>query len=150
MNVYFLDSSALIKRYITEIGSIWVHSLVSPAAGNIIVVAELARIEVAATFARRQREGTLVPTLVTSLYGAFLAHLESEYLVVPIDTARLQDAVRLANRYPLRSLDAIQLACAIHARAFLAEPLTFICADPKLVSAAVAEGLPTDDPLAHP
>ena len=78
MSLYFLDSSALIKRYITEIGSTWLHNLTSPAAGNIIVVAELARIEVAATFVRRQREGTFVPTLVTSLYGAFLAHLESE------------------------------------------------------------------------
>lgn len=32
MTVYFLDSSALIKCYVTEIGSGWLQSLSMPAA----------------------------------------------------------------------------------------------------------------------
>lgn len=30
MSVYFLDSSALVKRYVAEIGSGWVVSLCNP------------------------------------------------------------------------------------------------------------------------
>ena len=34
MAVYFLDSSALVKRYITETGTLWVRRLCEPAAGH--------------------------------------------------------------------------------------------------------------------
>ncbi|MEH1937706.1 MAG: hypothetical protein V7L14_29155 [Nostoc sp.] len=38
MAVYFLDSSALVKRYISEIGSVWVLGLFDP-------ISELSRDE---------------------------------------------------------------------------------------------------------
>ncbi|MEG4984838.1 hypothetical protein QUB08_03510 [Microcoleus sp. BR0-C5] len=34
MTIYFVDSSALVKRYINEIGSAWVLSLCDPALNN--------------------------------------------------------------------------------------------------------------------
>jgi uncharacterized protein len=44
MRTFYLDSSALAKRYLTEIGSAWVTTLVDPARGNTIVVAEITDI----------------------------------------------------------------------------------------------------------
>ena len=32
MGAYFLDSSAVVKRYVDEIGTSWVNSLTDPAA----------------------------------------------------------------------------------------------------------------------
>jgi hypothetical protein len=41
MTHYFLDSSALIKRYVAETGTNWVRSIILPGSGNIIVVAHI-------------------------------------------------------------------------------------------------------------
>jgi hypothetical protein len=55
----------------------------------------------------------------------------------------------LLNRYPLRTLDAIQLASAQHAAAVLEESITFVTSDKTLLSAAGGEGLVIDDPNEH-
>src|SRR5947209_8222968 len=103
-----------------------------------------------ALLARRVREGTLPQASATLLLNAFLLHIESEYLSVPLDTHVLAQARALVGRHPLRTLDAIQLASAQRASIVLSEPLTFITSDHNLLAAANAEGLPTDDPLVHP
>ena len=53
MASYFLDSSALVKRYAAETGSAWVESLTDPRAGNRIYVAAIAHVEVVAAIARK-------------------------------------------------------------------------------------------------
>ena len=55
MSTFFLDSSALVKRYLTETGSGWVLRLTDPAAGHTISIAELTEVEVAAALAARHR-----------------------------------------------------------------------------------------------
>jgi len=44
--VYFFDSSAVFKRYASEIGTIWVLGILDPAAGNIIYMASITGVEV--------------------------------------------------------------------------------------------------------
>jgi len=39
MAIYFLDSSALVKRYISETGSNWVYDLFAPSLGNQFFIA---------------------------------------------------------------------------------------------------------------
>jgi uncharacterized protein len=48
MAVYFLDSSALVKRYLNETGSKWVLDLFNPALDNEIFVAAIAGVEIVA------------------------------------------------------------------------------------------------------
>jgi uncharacterized protein len=36
MSDYFFDSSALVKRYLAELGTAWVRGLVDPTARNSI------------------------------------------------------------------------------------------------------------------
>jgi hypothetical protein len=62
----------------------------------------------------------------------------------------LTQAQRLLAQYPLRTLDAIQLASAQHAVTLLGEPITFVAGDKSLLNAAVSEGFATDDPNQHP
>ena len=38
MSVYFLDSSALVKRYVAEIGSGWVVGLFNPMVKNDVFI----------------------------------------------------------------------------------------------------------------
>jgi PIN domain nuclease of toxin-antitoxin system len=41
MNSYFFDSSALVKRYLTETGSDWVHSNTDLKTGHTVTVVEI-------------------------------------------------------------------------------------------------------------
>jgi uncharacterized protein len=147
--LHFLDTSALIKNYIAEVGSAWLQHLVAPTTGNIIAISAVTRVEVAATLARRRRDGSITPADVVSIYGHFLTQVEHSYLVLEVHTDVLNRAALLADRYVLRSLDAIQLACAIYTQHMLGEPLTFVCADTNLLTVATQEGLTTDNPLLH-
>jgi len=42
--LYYFDSSALVKRYISERGTAWVLGITDPGAGNIIFVESLASL----------------------------------------------------------------------------------------------------------
>ena len=53
MSVFYFDSSALVKRYLRETGSVWVAGLTDPAAGHRILVADVTLVEVAAAIAAR-------------------------------------------------------------------------------------------------
>jgi hypothetical protein len=50
---YFFDSSAIVKRYVAELGSSWVFQLLDPAQGNRIYLARLTGVEVVAGLTRR-------------------------------------------------------------------------------------------------
>ncbi len=51
MSTLYLDASALVKRYSSEIGSTWVETQVDPAPGHSLVTAEFTMAEVAAAIA---------------------------------------------------------------------------------------------------
>lgn len=58
MSVLFLDTSALVKRYVAEVGSQTVTELVSAPSVNILI-ADITRAEFASALNRRLREGTV-------------------------------------------------------------------------------------------
>jgi predicted nucleic acid-binding protein len=74
----------------------------------------------------------------------------SQHVQTRADGRVLAQARTLVERYPLRTLDAIQLASAQTAGAVLGESITFIGSDRNLFAAASAGGLLADDPLIHP
>lgn len=150
MTAYFLDTSALAKRYIAETGSKWIQSLVKPSAQNQIVVSAIIRIEMVSLLGRRQREGTLTQAQFVTLRRNFLSHLRQRYLMIDIDEPLLARGAALSTQHMLRSLDAIQLASAVIARRSLGSPVVFLSADQRLLTAAQNEGFLIDDPNNHP
>lgn len=56
MTAYFFDSSALVKRYAVETGSVWVESLTDPRAGNRVYVAAITHVEVISAIARKKED----------------------------------------------------------------------------------------------
>lgn len=150
MSVLFFDSSALVKRYLTEAGSAWVLALTDPDAGNTIVVAEITRVEVAAALASRQR----APDGITladrdRLFRLLAQHCTAEYRAVQINNATTDRAMYLTQMHRLRGYDAVQFAAARAVGAVL-PTLTFVSADEDLLTAARAEGLAADNPNLHP
>ena len=154
MTVYFLDSSALIKRYVTEIGSGWVQSLTSPASESTLIVVRITWVEVCSAFARLLRESALAATDVNIVVRAFLYDWETQYQVVELDDSVANSAGRLLFKHPLRAYDSVQLAAALKLQPAFSQSTavtyTFIAADNRLLRAAGAEGLHTDNPHNHP
>jgi len=152
-STYYLDSSALIKRYLAETGTNWVQGLHNDLV-QIIVTADLARVEAAAAFARKLREGAIAQGTYRRVRDQFAEEAPKRYRIVPISFERVDEAIELTGRHKLRGYDAVHLACALYVnRALLASnlpALVFVAADDILLKAAQAEGLPTENPNLHP
>ena len=154
MNIYYLDSSAALKRYMDEIGSVWLRATVDVALSPILFVSSLLIVEVTSALNRGLREGTLTPTDYTLTQNALRGDCLNEYKLIPPTGAILESACSLLERHPLRAYDAVQLASALVAQQFLRDrsypALTFLCSDDHLNAAATAEGLQVDNPNHHP
>ena len=154
MASYFVDSSALVKRYVNETGSVWLSGLVAPAVGNDIYIARITTVEVIAALTRRARGGTIAATDASAACLLFRNDLLHDYEIVNMTETLLNHAMTLAETHGLRGYDAVQLAAACEVNAFCVvhglPPLTFVSADSALNTAATGEGLLVDDPNAHP
>jgi hypothetical protein len=150
MALYFFDSSALVKRYVHETGSVWVRDTTAGASGHLIHLSLLTTAEIASALARRQREGSLSALERDRLFGTFLVDCARSYLLLRVEEDIIQRAVSLLRRYPLRTADAIQLATAIELSQTLQEaqlgPAIVVSADDRILEAAPHEGLPTENP----
>jgi uncharacterized protein len=151
LSSFFVDTSALAKRYLTESGTRWVRGWTRPSAGHEIILSDLALVEMFSVLARHERMGLLSTGRATRLRSAFVRHLKTEYISLEIDRTLLHTARRLVSKHSLRTLDAIQLASALKIVAIAPhKPIMFISADNNLLSAATAEGFNVDNPNNYP
>lgn len=154
MATLFFDSSALVKRYVEEIGSSWVGDLCEAAAGNTLYVVQLTVVETVSAITRRSRRGELSPEETEAAATALFQHFNGDYREAQVSPGLIEVAVDMARRHGLRAYDAVQLAAALHVKAerdALGLPaLMFLSADNALNAAAVAERLTVDNPNDHP
>lgn len=154
VDAYFLDSSALLKRYVPEVGTAWIQSITDAQNQNLLVVAHIAWVEISSALARRQREGNISSIQANQILTAFRAHWNTQYFIVAIDHTVIDLAGQLVNQHPLRAYDAVQLAAALSLQGQLSPPnvasFTFLTADTRLLAIAQAENLFADDPNLYP
>ena len=134
MAAYFLDSSALVKRYAREIGTAWVIGLFKPAAGNRIYSARITFVEVVAALTRRTRGGRLRPVATAKSLARFRRAFAGKFAIVEVTPPLVEVAAGLAEKHALRGYDAVQLASAIQVKESGA--VDFWSADSRLVEAA--------------
>jgi predicted nucleic acid-binding protein len=151
---FFLDSSALVKRYVQETGTAWVRGLTHRRAGHQIFLARITAVEVTAALARRRKGGSLAAARVRSILTRFRSHLAGRYIAAEITPTLLAEAMKLANAHDLRAYDAVQLAAALEVtrqrQALGLQAVTLLSADQELNAAALAEGMAVEDPNTHP
>jgi predicted nucleic acid-binding protein len=150
---YYLDASALVKRYVTEVGTSWIRDLVIPAAANLLLTSRVTIVEIRSALARRRREGNVSAEEHTFVIEALRAHSLAQYRLVEFDASVADLAGDLLECYPLRAYDAVQLASALTIARVVADvhlpAPRFLTADDRLLEIAEAEGLPTDNPNRH-
>jgi predicted nucleic acid-binding protein len=154
VTAYFLDSSALVKRYVPETGSAWIQAIAASSTGNPLFIARITWVEVRSALARRQREGSLTATDETLIIQRFRFHLNTQYQVIELDATLAETAGQLVNQYPLRAYDGVQLASVLRIKPAFTAPtstsLVFLTADVRLQGIATAIGIITDNPNYHP
>ena len=136
MNIFF-DSSALAKRYLEEKGSDRVQAILSSASAlgvSVICVAEII-----SALCRRRRERRLSTQQYRDAKAALFSDIE-DASVIGIGDEVIARSVELLEHFPLRSADALHLACAAEWSAEL-----FVSADERQARAARAHGLKVEE-----
>jgi predicted nucleic acid-binding protein len=148
--LYYLDTSALAKLYVREIGTERLIALANRPAENRLAILALAQLELRSAIRRRGKNGEISAALAAQLLELFTRHVEGRFLTQPVTDFVLDIAATLVDRYALRAYDAAQLAgyAALRASAGADVPV-FVCSDQELLSAAVQEGAPTLDPTSY-
>jgi uncharacterized protein len=137
--ICFFDTSALIKKYITERGSELVKQQIVKI--TTIAVSGTAKIECFSVINRMLSSLEITNEEVDYLQK----QIKEDFLlfeVVPFNEYIEATSLEMVNKYQLRTLDAIQLASALS----VPHLQYFYVSDIKLKASGKAEGLTVIDP----
>ena len=132
VNVFF-DSSALAKRYVEEKGSDQVQAILSSASA--LAVSVICIPEIVSALCRRRRERKVSTQAYRNARASVLSDID-DATVIGITEQVIAQAVTLLEQFPLRSADALHVACASEWSTDL-----FVSADDRQCVAARAHGL---------
>ncbi len=153
MAAYYLDASAIVKRYASEVGTAWISALTARGARNVLYTVQVTGPEVVAALARKVRTGDLLVAASARAQRNFRLDWHDQYEIVAMTDDLVLLAMDLASNHGLRGYDAVHSASALQVhtdrQASRLAPLTFISADLEQLQAATAEGLVVDDPNSH-
>ena len=141
---FYLDTSALVKRYIQEFGSDRIQEITSASDGLFISL--ITYVEVIAALSRRGKESSAMKSAMAQALSTFRDEFDQRAFrtVAPTKTLLLA-ASALAQKHYLRGYDAIQLASVIRVAELLRtqgiSDLVFVCADHELLHAAGSENI---------
>ena len=134
----YWDASALVPLIVAESDSERVRGWL--AEDDHVVTWVWTRTEVTSAIERRTREGLLSRRQRRELLDR-LGTLADGWDEVTDVLAVRSRAEALLARHPLRAAEAGQLGAALLVQEQLAGPLTFVCRDQRLLTAADVEGL---------
>jgi len=133
--ILYLDTSALIKKYVHEDGSEDVVAYWNKS--DIIVTSSVAFAEFFSALNRKKRECSISDEDYKSLIHDFKDDWDS-FLKIEVNDRLNHDIEKIAGKYSLRGFDAIHLVSAINIYRLKADTV-FICADRRLNDAAQKE-----------
>jgi predicted nucleic acid-binding protein len=136
--ILYLDSSAIVKLYVTETGSEEVKTLLKEA--DIVGTALISRAEVVAAFAKAIRAGLLPETQASAAVQVFRSQWP-DFARIQVTEATTSRAESLAWSHGLRGYDAVHLASALSWQEALGEPVTMATFDRKMHAAGMRIGL---------
>jgi len=132
MRVFF-DTSAFVKRYVSEAGTDAVLQWCDQATE--ILLSGITLPEVISTFCRLQREGNITDTQYRQLKSLLMADIE-DVAICDLTPVVLAQAIWSLEKNVLRGMDAIHIGSAVALKADV-----FISADKRQLEAATRSGL---------
>jgi len=142
MKFYFLDTSALVKRYHSEKGTDKIDKIFSQD-DRAIVISSISLTEMVSALNRKKEDKIILKEDLKIALSKFFHDAIKDFLILEIDGEHIKGSITLVLKRNIRTLDALQLAVALSLKEL---KVTFVCADKKLVSVAEKEGLQTINP----
>jgi predicted nucleic acid-binding protein len=144
MRYFYLDTSALAKRYSPEAGSENVDSIIA-GKDSVIVIGNIAVTEMYSAPSKKLRTGEISPQdMLSAVYRFEKDMSENAYHFLEIDNDIITASKQLILAHPgLRAYDALHLALALELSEL--DP-TVVTSDEMLLETAAAEGLKVVDP----
>ncbi len=136
--IAYLDASALVKRYVSEPGSIEVKRLISGT--EALGTAVISRAEVSAALAKAVRVKAVSKDAGMSAVQAFTADWDN-LIRLQLTEVLVARAAALAWEHGLRGYDAVHLATALFWYETLDETVTVATYDRELWKSAKISGL---------
>ncbi len=134
----YLDTSAIVKRYVHEAGHRDVLRLLRSCD---VVTSAMAPLELRSALRRRLSEGTLDEERASEILKRVATDREF-WALMEVSSHLLAAAETLVVTHPLRALDAIHVASAqLFASRIGVPALVFVSADARQTTAAAAVGL---------
>jgi len=145
--LYFVDTSALTKLYVRELGTDLMLELAAKGQTQHMALLSVTPLEFRSAVRRRERQGDIDPEDVDRILGAFSADLASRFQRQPVTEFVLEIALNLIDRRALRAYDALQLGGCMALKSNSAEEAPiFVCSDKALCRAAVSEEVSVINP----
>lgn len=142
MKFYFLDTSALVKRYHSEKGTDKIDKIFSQD-DRAIVISNITITEMVSAINRKKEDRVISKIDQDIVLSKFFHDAIKDFLVIDLDEEHIKGSIMLVLKRNIRTLDSLQLAVALGLKEL---KITFVCADKKLVSVAEKEGLHTINP----
>ena len=149
---FFLDASALVKRYLHESGSERINFLFANVPLMHLKCLTLGGAEVFWICIRKKNDGRITPQQFTQAVSNLQLEViaeESAFQTISIPDSLVWDSLDLVETYSLNSVDGIVLRSALDVSEELREisnNLVLVASDKRLLRAARAEGLLTFNP----
>jgi len=137
----YLDTSCLAKLFLAEADAPQVRQIIQ--ASDSLASSWISYVEMRSVFSRRLREKLLTAHEFRRALDVFEADWKG-YAKINVGEDLILTAGELAHKHRLRSLDAIHLASALTVQNEFEEPITFLSADERLLTAAHKEKLKTN------
>jgi predicted nucleic acid-binding protein len=151
--MYFVDSSALLKAYVAEVGTPTVLAALERLSGTVYI-SSVVVLETAAALARWRRTHRVRYKLYAKARDKFLAHCQTRFHVVHPPAALITAAVRMIDSYNMRGAggaDLLHIATAEYIQTLLpGRKISLMCSDQGLRSVAEERGLAVFDPERDP
>lgn len=150
MAVYFIGTSALVKRYAHEAGSSLLLTLTELSSRNEVYIAGITRVEVIAALKGRERRGDIASSDANYAIRQFRIHCNGQYRIVDLSATIVHHAMNIAESRVVKGYDAVQIASAkainhqLHLEGLPA--LKFVCSDKQMIRACEEEDLEVLNP----
>ena len=153
MPIYYLDTSALMKRYISEPGSDAVRELFEGLAdSDELTTSYLTLLEVNSTATGLLNGRVLTQQAYENILDQFTQDIpDYDFTLIPVQNELIDRGITIAREYSLRSLDAIHFTSILIASGMSldSQDIYMVSADRELIAACDAHGILTLNPQSN-
>ena len=148
---FYLDASALAKRYVVEQGTFVVNHLFRRVARDDMMCLTLGTIEVISVFVRKKNASAVPDPVFRQAMTDFRSEVidTANFMKIPATDSLVNAAAPLVAKHALNATDAVILRSVLDLVATLhttGDALVLVTSDQRLLRAAQAEGVLTFDP----